>query len=234
MAEFPDPESRNVLEPGCARCPALAEGRECISWGNGSLDADVVVVGEAPAYGDPEADRWQGGNWTGMAYTSRHSGRKVRDLFADAGLAPEDLYFTNAVKCFPAERAGPDASPDGPPTNREPTPEERANCRHHLAAEIEEVEPAVVATTGKHATLAVLDSETPSESRNSERRSREPELPTGGFLDSVLDPIEAPDFETTILPLLHPSYQNVWLPRIGYDREGYVAAIRKRINERVR
>ncbi|WP_435180345.1 uracil-DNA glycosylase [Halorussus sp. AFM4] len=222
MAEFPDSESRNVLEPGCARCPALAESRERIAWGNGSLDAEVMVVGEAPAFGDPDADRWQGGNWTGMAYTSRHSGRRVRDLFADAGLASGDLYFTNAVKCFPraeaesdADEAEHDASGD-PPTNREPTAGERANCRGHLATEIERVDPAVVATTGKHATLSVLGDEALS----------------GGFLDAVLDPVDSPEFGTTVLPLLHPSYQNVWLPRIGYDREAYVAALRDAIAAR--
>lgn len=205
MAEFPDPESRNVLEPGCARCPALAESRECISWGNGSLDAKVVVVGEAPAYGNPETESWQGGNWTGLAYTSRHSGQKVRELFTDAGFDSADLYFTNAVKCFPADS-------ENPKTNREPTAEERTNCRDHLAAEIAAIDPAVVVPTGKHATLSVLG-------RNS----------LDGFLDSVLEPTESEEFGVTVLPLLHPSYQNIWLPRIGYDREAYVAALRKRI-----
>ncbi|MFC4552896.1 MULTISPECIES: uracil-DNA glycosylase [Halorussus] len=211
MTEFPDRDSRNVLESGCARCPVLVKSRECISWGVGSLNADVVVVGEAPAYGNPEADRWQGGNWTGMAYTSRHSGRQVRDLFSDAGFTPEELYFTNAVKCFPRAEGDDSKNEDEYPTNREPTAEERRNCRDHLATEIDEIGPAVVATTGKHATLAVLG-----------------ELP-GGFLDSVLGPRESPEFETTVLPLLHPSYQNVWLPRIGYTREEYVDAIRDRI-----
>lgn len=230
MPEFPDPDSRNVLEPDCSRCPALVESRECISWGNGSLDADVVVVGEAPAYGvepastetttgdqprvgNPEAEEWRGGNWTGMAYTSRHSGRAVRELFADAGFASEECYFTNAVKCFPREDA---VSDEGRPSNREPTPDERANCRHHLRAEIEQVDPAVVATTGKHATLAVLD-----------------DALDGGFLDSVLDPVESEAFGTIVLPLLHPSYQNVWLPRIGYSREEYVVEIGETV-ERVR
>jgi DNA polymerase len=229
MAEYPDPDSRNVLEPGCARCPQLAESRECIAWGNGSLDADVVVVGEAPAYGNPDADHWRGGNWTGMAYTSRHSGRAVRDLFADSGLDSEDCYFTNAVKCFPAAEGG---NADGEaPTNREPTAAERANCRDHLATEIDQIEPAVVATTGKHATLAVLGCETSAESRSGERRSRESDdaLP-GGFLDSVLEPRESEAFGTTVLPLLHPSYQSVWLPRIGYTREEYVAALRRRLS----
>ena len=78
MTAFPDPDDRLVVEPGCERCPELVDCRERISWGNGPTDADVVVEGEAPASGEPVADRWKGGNWTGMAYTSRHSGRRVR------------------------------------------------------------------------------------------------------------------------------------------------------------
>lgn len=184
MAEYPDPDSRNVLEPGCSRCHSLVESRERIAWGNGSLDADVVVVGEAPAFGDPEAKRWRGGNWTGMAYTSRHSGRRVRDLFDDAGIGSADRYFTNAVKCFPAD----EGTAEEPPSNRQPTPEERANCRTHLAAEIWQLDPGVVATTGKHATAAVVKFDTSLAFQDDERRDRESNHLPNGFLDSVLNP----------------------------------------------
>jgi DNA polymerase len=221
VPDYPSSDSRNALEPDCSRCPALVESRECIAWGNGSPDADVMVVGEAPAFGTPEADRWRGGNWTGMAYTSRHSGRKVRDLFADAGLDADELYFTNAVKCFP--KAPESDAGEGTPTNREPTAEERANCRSHLATEIEQVSPAVVATTGKHATRSVLGDRS-VESAGSGESSESGDA--GGFVDSVLEPVELSEFETVVLPLLHPSYQNVWLPRIGLAREEYVAEIR--------
>lgn len=208
MPEFPDPDARNVLEPGCERCPALAECRERVAWGNGALAADLMVVGEAPAAGEPEADRWQGGNWTGMAYTSRHSGRRVRDLVSDLGFDPGDCYFTNAVKCFPA---------DGDGSNREPTPAERRNCRAHLEAEIRQVEPAVVLATGKHATLAVLGDDALDD----------------GFLDAVLEPVESAELGVTVLPVLHPSYLEVWLSRLGYDHEGYVAAARAGIRAAV-
>lgn len=203
MAAFPDPDERNPLAPDCRRCPALVAGRECISWGNGPLDAALVVVGEAPGYGDPAADRWRGGNWTGTAYTSRHSGRRVRDLLAAAGYGHDDCYFTNAVKCFPAD-------PDDPTTNREPTAEERANCRPFLREEIETVAPRVVVTTGSHATRSVLS-----------MVDRDLE----GFLDAVLEPVDCPDLSTTVLPVLHPSYRDVWLSRLGYTPEEYVDAI---------
>lgn len=203
MPEFPDGDDRNPLAETCERCSALVESRECLSWGNGPLDANLVVVGEAPGYGDPEADRWQGGNWTGMAYTSRHSGRRIRELLADAGYGHDDCYFTNAVKCFPAD-------PDESTTNREPAEGERANCRPYLREEVEAVTPRVVVATGRHATESVL---------SMVGRGLD------GFLDAVLDPVPWPALDTTVLPLLHPSYQDVWLSRLGYTREEYVDAI---------
>lgn len=92
--EPPFPAARTVLEPDCQQCPALAGSRECISWGTGSQDASIVV-GEAPGYGNPDADRWQGGNWTGKAYTSRHSKRRIRRLL-DRLSYGEDADYTNA------------------------------------------------------------------------------------------------------------------------------------------
>ena len=201
MPDYPDPDSKNVLAPGCGRCPALADARECISWGNGSLDAELVVVGEAPGAGTPEADRWKGGHWTGMAYTARHSGRKIRDLFADLGFDNDDLYYTNAVKCFPEGEDG---------SNREPTSEERTNCRPYLETEIEEIEPRAVVATGKHATTSLLATEGKS---------------IDGFLDSILEPVALESLETTLVPVLHPSYQAVWLSRLDYTYESYLDAI---------
>jgi DNA polymerase len=32
-----------------------------------------------------------------MAYTSRHSGRRIRELLAEAGYGHRNCYFTNAV-----------------------------------------------------------------------------------------------------------------------------------------
>ena len=201
MPPFPDPEDRRALAADCRRCPALVESRECISWGNGPLDAELVVVGEAPGSGDPDTDRWRGGNYTGMAYTNARSGRKIRDLLADAGFDHEHCFFTNAVKCHP----------EG---TRDPTGAELESCRPYLRQEIETVEPRAVVPTGKHATRSVLALT---------------DHALDGFLDSVLDPKRCPSLGAAVVPLLHPSYQEVWLARLGYDREEYVAAIRETI-----
>ena len=198
--EFPD--RRHVLEPDCSRCEALSADRTRISWGTGPLDADVLVVGEAPAAGDPEAERWRGGNLTGMAYTARHSGRRIRRLFEDLGYG-DRTYYTNAVKCFPRDRDA-DAL-----ANREPTREERDTCRVHLRTEIDRVDPAVICPTGRHATVSVLALF---------------DRDLDGFLESVLEslPVEG---DATVIPLLHPAYQDVWRARLGYDADEYRSAI---------
>ncbi|WP_338740720.1 hypothetical protein [Haloplanus salilacus] len=82
----PDPDDALVLAPDCRRCPALVEARDRIAWGNGPRDAAVMVVGEAPAAGDQTDDDWPGGNRSGLAYTSRHSGRWIRSLLAAHGV----------------------------------------------------------------------------------------------------------------------------------------------------
>jgi uracil-DNA glycosylase family 4 len=194
---------RFVVEADCTRCPELVACRSEISWGNGPRDASVMVVGEAPGAGDPSADRWRGGNHTGAAYTTRHSGRRVRRLVAAVG--HPDAYYTNAVKCFPCDGAG---------SNREPTATERENCRAHLETEVAVVDPEVVVSTGKHATATMLAFD-----------GRE----LDGFLDAVLEPVALDAFDVTLLPLLHPSYQDVWLSRLGYTDAEYREAIRARL-----
>ena len=156
-------------------------------------------VGEAPGSGDPNAAQWEGGNWTGMAYTSRHSGRRIRRLIANAGFGNE-AYYTNAVKCFPC---------DGE-TNREPTETEHKNCRPYLREELSAVSPLVVVPTGKHATRSILALEG---------------KPVERFLSLVLTRINCPTLGVTVVPLLHPSYRDVWVSRLGYTNETYERAV---------
>ena len=196
----PDPGDRLVLAPDCSRCPALVESRTRISWGTGSRDANVFVVGEAPGGGDPDAETWKGGNHTGCAYTSRHSGRRIRRLIRDLGYG-DDCFFTNAAKCHPEN-------------DRDPTDEELANCRGHLEAELDIVDPDVVVTTGKHATATLLAFEG---------------IELDSFLDSVCEPIDCRVLGVTCLPILHPSYQEVWLSRLELSDAEY----RERISERL-
>jgi uracil-DNA glycosylase family 4 len=112
----PDPDDALVLAPDCRRCPTLVDARDHTARGNGPRDAAVLAVGEAPAADDPDATDWPGGVRSGLAYTSLHSGRRIRSLPAAVGL-DGDAFYTDAVKCHPA---------DGDGSNREPTDAERS------------------------------------------------------------------------------------------------------------
>jgi len=54
-----------------------------------------------------------------------------------------------------------------------------------------------------------------------------------GFLDAVLSPLDSATLGCAVLPLLHPSYQDVWLSRLGYDPDGYVAAVGEELDRLV-
>lgn len=208
---FPDDAERLVLEPGCDRCHAPAAARECIAWGAGALDARVVVIGEAPGSGEPDAERWRGGNCTGVAFTTRHSGRRIRRLLARADLL-DDAYFTNAVKCLPPAGDGADATRAARAIAieaREPTEAERSNCRVHLREELDAVDPDVIVPAGKHATASTFA-----------LADRDLE----GFLDAVLA-VHRLEGLPPVVPVLHPSYRDVWAVRLGYeDGDAYAAA----------
>ena len=90
----------------------------------------------------------------------------VRSPVSGRTVAPESLYFTNPVKCFPS---------DGTGSNREPAGAERSNCRPYLLEEVETIKPSCVVPTGRHITASLL---------SAAGRSGE------GFLETVLGPIE--------------------------------------------
>src|SRR5579859_4914131 len=80
---------------GCRGCD-LWEGATQTVFSRGSTTARVVLVGEQP--GDVEDQR--GEPFVGPA------GVLLRRSVGDAGLDPEDLYVTNAVKHFKFRRQG--------------------------------------------------------------------------------------------------------------------------------
>jgi DNA polymerase len=113
---------------GCERC-ALAAGRTQVVFGSGSPDADLMFVGEAPGFHEDK----QGVPFVGAA------GQLLSKLLAGIGLAREDVYIANVLKCRP-------------PGNRDPFPEEIEACEGHLFRQIELIRPLVVATLGNFAT----------------------------------------------------------------------------------
>lgn len=184
---------RHLLEDqSCARCPKLAASRRRIVHGCGDHTAGVVFVGEAP--GQRGADR------TGVPFSGDKSGRTLRRILLEIGLAaspePADAaglrcFITNAVRCCP-------------PANRTPTPAEVAACAPLLARELDVLDPWLVVPVGRVAL-------------------REVGLRYLGYDPGAIRPLHAipmPAGERLIVPLVHPA-------RISRDQIGaFVAAMR--------
>ncbi len=94
--------------------------------GEGSHDARVMFVGEAPGKNEAESGR----PFVGKA------GKILDAMLAAAGINRPDVYITNIVK-------------DRPPSNRDPLPEEIKSYGPFLDRQIDIIQPRVIATLGR-------------------------------------------------------------------------------------
>jgi uracil-DNA glycosylase family 4 len=102
--------------------------------GEGSHDARIMFIGEAPGANEAKTGR----PFVGAA------GKVLEKLLNSVGIAREEVYITNIVK-------------DRPPENRDPTPEEIALYASFLDRQIEIIKPQVVATLGRFAMAYVMN-----------------------------------------------------------------------------
>jgi DNA polymerase len=116
----------------CQRCK-LARGRTHLVFGEGSPQARLMFVGEAPG---AEEDL-EGRPFVGAA------GQVLNNLLNKLGLRREEVYIANVVK-------------SRPPGNRDPEPDEVAACLPFLVKQIESIRPQVIITLGKIATNNLL------------------------------------------------------------------------------
>lgn len=103
--------------------------------GEGDLDADIMLVGEAPGQTEDRRSRPFIGS----------SGKLLETILRNVGLERKNLYITNAVKC---------ATPD---ENIKPKKSEIKQCREILRREINRVKPKVVGALGAVAVDALLN-----------------------------------------------------------------------------
>ena len=122
---------------GCPRC-GLARTRRQVVFGEGSENAEVLVVGEAPG---AEEDR------SGRPFVGR-AGKLLDLLLASVGFPRESVYICNVLKCRP-------------PGNRNPEPEEIEACSPYLRRQIELIGPRVILTVGTFPTQTLLGSREP-------------------------------------------------------------------------
>ena len=120
----------------CTRC-ALHKTRTHAVPGVGNRRAEWLVIGEAPG---ADEDR-QGEPFVGRA------GQLLNAMLRAIGLAREEVYITNIVKCRP-------------PNNREPLPEEAAACEPYLKRQIALIKPKIILAVGRIAAQNLLKTDT--------------------------------------------------------------------------
>lgn len=102
--------------------------------GEGSHDAQIMFIGEAP--GKKEAA-------TGRPFCGA-AGNVLTEMIESIGLKREDVYITNIVK-------------DRPPDNRDPLPEEIKTYAPFLDRQIEIIQPKVIAALGRYSMAYIME-----------------------------------------------------------------------------
>jgi uracil-DNA glycosylase len=119
---------------GCVKC-SLHKTRTQTVFGVGDENADWMLIGEAPG---AEEDRL-GDPFVGQA------GKLLDNMLAAIGLSRRaNVYIANVLKCRP-------------PGNRNPTPEEVAQCSPHLLQQIELIQPKLIVAMGRFAAQTLLE-----------------------------------------------------------------------------
>lgn len=95
--------------------------------GTGNPKAEIIFIGEAPG---AEEDK------QGIPFIGR-SGKFLNELLEKSGIQRSNVYITNIVKFRP-------------PSNRDPSLEEKDQCFPFLKREILCIKPLILATLGRH------------------------------------------------------------------------------------
>ncbi|MHC5062670.1 MAG: uracil-DNA glycosylase [Planctomycetota bacterium] len=122
----------------CQKCK-LHEGRKNVVFGEGSPQARVMFVGEAPGAREDE----QGRPFVGPA------GQLLTDIIEKGMRIPRaETFIVNVNKCRP-------------PGNRDPEPDEVAACLPYLRQQVEIIAPRVIVAMGRVAAQNLLSRNDP-------------------------------------------------------------------------
>jgi uracil-DNA glycosylase family 4 len=122
----------------CVRCKLHAAGRKQIVFGVGNPSAELMFVGEAPG-ADEDI---QGEPFVGRA------GQLLTKMIEAMGFNRGDVYIANVLKCRP-------------PNNRNPEPDEIAQCEPFLFRQIASIQPKVIIALGAFAARTLLKTNDP-------------------------------------------------------------------------
>ncbi|NTW62080.1 uracil-DNA glycosylase [Candidatus Saccharibacteria bacterium] len=108
-------------------CPDLAAKATNLVMGDGNINADIVLIGEAPGKNE---------DLTGLPFVGA-AGKFLNEMLEGAGMVRDDVYITNIVKYRP-------------PNNRDPLPDEKKDFWPYLMRQLQVIKPQIVVTLGRH------------------------------------------------------------------------------------
>ena len=121
----------------CKLCE-LHRTRTQTVFGTGHPAAEWLIIGEAPG---ADEDR------LGEPFVGR-AGQLLTSMLRAVGLAREEVFIANILKCRP-------------PNNRDPQADEVRNCASYLRQQIELIKPRIILVVGRIAAQSLLNTDTP-------------------------------------------------------------------------
>jgi uracil-DNA glycosylase family 4 len=113
--------------------PELKDQATQLVFGDGSAEAEIVFIGEAPGKNEDE----RGKPFVGAA------GKFLNEMLEMINLKRESIYITNIVKYRP-------------PNNRDPLPAEKEEWLPYLQEQLDIIQPKLIVTLGRHSMDVLL------------------------------------------------------------------------------
>ena len=137
VAQFGSMDEHRAAICKCQLCP-LGKTRNKFVYGVGNPNAKLLIIGEAPG---ADEDR------LGEPFVGR-AGQLLDKILAAINLSRQEVYIANILKCRP-------------PNNRDPLPDEVAQCRPYLNEQIRLIQPKLICLLGRIAAQALFETTTP-------------------------------------------------------------------------
>lgn len=128
---------------GCEAC-GLCRSRRNTVFGVGHAQAQWMIIGEAPG----EQEDRQGEPFVGKAGQLLDNMLRAVGLTRDEAVPEQQVYIANVLKCRP-------------PMNRNPEPQEVAQCEPFLKRQVELVAPKLILAMGRFAVQSILQTGEP-------------------------------------------------------------------------
>lgn len=160
----------------CEQHPLKTEESQMV-FGEGPLNAKIMMIGEAPGYNE---------SVTGRPFCGA-AGEVLSELLREAGLKREEIYITNLLKLRP-------------PQNRDPQSQEIKDFSPFLDAQIDIIQPEIICPLGNFASRYLL------KKYNLENHLMDKGKPLGiSRLHGQIFTAQSLLGTMTIMPLYHPA-----------------------------